>query len=271
MIIDWYTVIFQIVNFLVLVFLLRYFLYGPIIKAMDDREGKIVQREKEAETQKTNAEKEAKAFRQKSEELDNKEEEILEKARQAVDQEKRKLLDQARSEVDETKQRWEEALEREKESFISELRRKIGRQACTIARRCLQDLADTKLEELTLDLFLRKFETMSSDEVSTLKEAVIAEKKINLRSAFKIPEKKMDGLERSLKKMLTKQTEKLQISVKEDPDLICGLELEAEGYRIAWNIDSYLEDVEEELLKELDQTALTEKAGEVQGGGTEKT
>ena len=37
MLIDWFTVGAQIVNFLVLVGLLKYFLYEPILKAMDKR------------------------------------------------------------------------------------------------------------------------------------------------------------------------------------------------------------------------------------------
>ncbi len=37
MLIDWFTIIAQIINFLVLVALLKYFLYGRILQAMDRR------------------------------------------------------------------------------------------------------------------------------------------------------------------------------------------------------------------------------------------
>ena len=46
--IDWFTVVAQIVNFLTLVGLLKKFLYGPIIRAMDDRERRIASRLEEA-------------------------------------------------------------------------------------------------------------------------------------------------------------------------------------------------------------------------------
>ena len=46
--IDWFTVVAQIVNFLILVWLLKKFLYGPIIRAMDDRERRIASRLEEA-------------------------------------------------------------------------------------------------------------------------------------------------------------------------------------------------------------------------------
>lgn len=41
MLINWFTVFAQIINFLILIWLLKRFLYGPIIKAMEERERKI--------------------------------------------------------------------------------------------------------------------------------------------------------------------------------------------------------------------------------------
>ncbi len=236
MIIDWYTIIFQILNFLVLVFLLRWFLYGPIIKAMDNREQKIVEREEQAAKQKKEAEKESQEYRRQKEELEEQEEEIREKAREKAEKEKNEMLKTARKEVDETKRRWEEAFEREKETFISELRRRIGQQACLVARRCLEDLADSRLEELTWDLFLKKIKALPEEDHASLQEVV--------------PES--DG--------------KIELSSKTDQSLICGLEIDAGGYRVAWNIDSYLEDVEAEILKDLDHKAPVENSGEVPGG-----
>lgn len=40
MLIDWFTVIAELVNFLILVWLLKRFLYEPVLKAIDEREKK---------------------------------------------------------------------------------------------------------------------------------------------------------------------------------------------------------------------------------------
>ena len=66
MLIDWFTVIAQIINFLVLVALLKRFLYGRIIKAMDQREEKIAFRLADAERKRNEAEQEAQAYRKKN-------------------------------------------------------------------------------------------------------------------------------------------------------------------------------------------------------------
>ena len=49
MLIDWFTVIAEIVNFLVLVALLKHFLFGRLVAAIDAREERIAARLREAE------------------------------------------------------------------------------------------------------------------------------------------------------------------------------------------------------------------------------
>jgi len=67
--IDWITVVAQIVNFLVLVWLLQRFLYGPITRAMKNREKRIENRLTEARQERNEAEDEAEAYRQKQRQL----------------------------------------------------------------------------------------------------------------------------------------------------------------------------------------------------------
>ncbi len=268
MIIDWYTIIFQIINFLILVFLLRRFLYGPIIRSMDEREQKIVQREEEAAEQKKEAEEESRAFRLRSEQLQQQKEEILEKTRAAVAEEKRELLHKARREVDETKRQWENAFTRERETFIGELRRRIGQQACSVARQCLQDLADSRLEELIWDLFLKKIGKLPTEERAALQKALSADDhKLVLRSAFNPPADKLKQLKSNLQEILSDLKVDLALSTETDSSLVCGLELAAGGYRVAWSVDSYLEGVEIQILEELEQAGVAKHTEEVSGGG----
>lgn len=59
MLIDWFTVAAQAVNFLVLVWLLKRFLYKPILGAMDAREQRIASQLRQAEAEKAEAKKRA--------------------------------------------------------------------------------------------------------------------------------------------------------------------------------------------------------------------
>ncbi|MCK4469172.1 MAG: F0F1 ATP synthase subunit B, partial [Desulfobacterales bacterium] len=100
MLIDWFTVIAQIINFLVLVYLLKCFLYGPIIKAMDKRQEKIALRLEGARKKKQEAEQEAELFLKKNKEFDSRYEEMLSQIKKEVETRKVELIKEARSRVD---------------------------------------------------------------------------------------------------------------------------------------------------------------------------
>ncbi|MEN4041216.1 MAG: hypothetical protein ROW39_02640, partial [Anaerolineaceae bacterium] len=65
--IDLFTVFAQIVNFLVLILLLKRFLYKPVLKAIAAREERIANTVKEADQAKADAQQQIEAYRQKNE------------------------------------------------------------------------------------------------------------------------------------------------------------------------------------------------------------
>ena len=82
MAIDWFTVGAQVINFLVLVYLLKRFLYGPIIRAMDRREQAIIARLGDAETQVRATTREKELYTARRQELEDEREALMEEARE---------------------------------------------------------------------------------------------------------------------------------------------------------------------------------------------
>ena len=70
MLIDWFTVSAQAVNFLILVWLLNRFLYKPILNAIDVREKLIATELADAATKKPKHKKDRDEFQHKNEEFD---------------------------------------------------------------------------------------------------------------------------------------------------------------------------------------------------------
>ncbi|MCF8123589.1 MAG: hypothetical protein K9K34_14360, partial [Desulfarculaceae bacterium] len=70
MLIDWFTVAAQVVNFLILVWLLKHFLYDRIIKAIDQREADIAARSEEAEAKQDAAARKESELAQRRRELE---------------------------------------------------------------------------------------------------------------------------------------------------------------------------------------------------------
>jgi F-type H+-transporting ATPase subunit b len=100
MLIDWFTVGAQIVNFLILVWLLKHFLYKPILNAIDAREKRIAAELADADTKKAEAEKERTDFEDKNKAFDQQRSALLGKAADEAKAERERLIDQAKKDAE---------------------------------------------------------------------------------------------------------------------------------------------------------------------------
>ncbi|MGL6052044.1 MAG: hypothetical protein ACRC16_19025 [Aeromonas salmonicida] len=96
MLIDWFTVGAQVVNFLILAWLLKRFLYHPILDAIDAREKRIATELANAAQQQASATEERENFEQRNSELDRNKATLLKEATEAAHVERQRLLDEAR-------------------------------------------------------------------------------------------------------------------------------------------------------------------------------
>ena len=102
------TLIAQVLNFLILVFILAKFAYKPLMKIMDDRKNKIAGDLAAAETAKTDARQEAQA--------------IIDNARKTAQTAHDKILADTKAEQDQIVKTAKEAIALEKKQALSEIR-----------------------------------------------------------------------------------------------------------------------------------------------------
>jgi F-type H+-transporting ATPase subunit b len=110
MLIDWFTVIAQAVNFLILVWLMKRFLYQPILKALDAREKRISAELADADAKEADAIKERDEFKHKNDEFDRQREAMLKKAAEEAASERSRLFDAARKEADNLRDKLQDKL-----------------------------------------------------------------------------------------------------------------------------------------------------------------
>src|SRR6204780_4064321 len=147
MLIDWFTVAAQTINFLVLVWLLKRFLYKPILAAIDARETKIAAELKDAAAKKAEAQLERDNFRSKGETLERQRAELLRKATDDANAERQRLLDAARTDSDALRAKLNDAVKNERLEVNREIVTRTQQEVFALARKTLADLADTTLED----------------------------------------------------------------------------------------------------------------------------
>ncbi|SCX60788.1 F0F1 ATP synthase subunit B [Nitrosospira sp. Nsp1] len=265
MLIDWFTVIAQIVNFLILVWLLKRFLYQPILRALDAREKRIAAELAAADAKKREAEKERDEFRQKNDEFEQQRLVLLGRASAEAHAERQRLITAARTDAGELRAQWEEALKREYEDLRAALSRRIGAEVFAITRKVLADLADTTLEAHMADAFIERLRALSPEEKANLVSitrlsaaaspatpatpatpAAAETAGILIRSAFDLPATQQNAIKAAIKEILDTR---IPVRFETRPDLISGIELIANGHKVTWNIAGYLASLEEEIGK----------------------
>lgn len=256
MLIDWFTVLAQIVNFLILVALLKRFLYGPIISAMDRREKRIAARLREAEERKGQAEEEVEAYRRKNMEMDAKREQLLSEAKDDAESRRKDLIREARQEVAEMKERWRDALLHEREGFLRDLKVRAGAHVYEIARRALTDIASEDLERNMVESFLKRLPSLEREKKRAMTESMRKSgREVLIRSAFEIQRNERQRITKELHEQFGSAAE---VRYETCPDLLCGVEMRVDGYVVGWNLDDYLRSLEEEVRGVLEEELLGE-------------
>lgn len=249
--IDWFTVIAQVINFLILVWLLKHFLYKPILNAIDAREKRVADELANANAKQSEAEKEKEEFKHKNEEFDQQRNALLNKAKEEAKAERQRLLEEVRKEASELRAKQQEALKNEKQNLNQEIGRRTQQEVFNIARKVLQDLAGTSLEECTVDVFDQRLHNLKSDEKKQLASALSeSSSQVIIRSAFNLPQAQRDSIKKTIKETLGIE---IQPRFETAPDLISGIELTTDGQKVTWSIADYLAAMQEsidDLLKE---------------------
>ena len=245
MMIDWVTVIAQLFNFAILVWLLKRFLYKPILQAIDEREARIAAEIAVADKKQAEAQAEIDEFRQKNLEFERQRDTLMHQATEEVQAEKSSLLDEARQSAETLRSKLHEALNSEQRQLQQEVRRRMRQEVFAITRKTLTDLAGLKLEQQMVELFGQRLRTLSQEEKELLASSfVTSSRPAIIRSAFELPTPERTAIKTVLSELFGAE---VQVSFETSPDLISGIELSSDGHKAAWSIDNYLLSMEQSL------------------------
>jgi F-type H+-transporting ATPase subunit b len=257
MLIDWFTVGAQALNFIVLVWLLKRFLYKPILNAVDAREKLIATELADAATKKAEAQKERDAFQHKNETFDQQRAALMTKATGEAAAERQRLLDEARKAADALSAKRRDALQADAQTLNAAIRSRTQQEVFAIARRALTDLAGASLEDRMAEVFTSRLQAMDGEAKAGLADALrTTGEPVLVRSAFDIPPDQRTAIQKTLQEAFSA---KVEIRFETSADLISGIELSASGQKVSWSIADYLGSLEKgvaDLLRQDDKPAL---------------
>ena len=238
MLIDWFTIGAQALNFLILVWLMKRFLYQPILDAIDAREKRIAGELADADAKKSEAQKERDEFQHKNEDFDRQRTALFGKVTDEAKAERERLFVEARVTADTATTKRQEAWQSEHQNLTAEITRRTQQEVFAITRKTLSDLATTGLEERMAEVFIRRLQTMDAKRKADLGDALKTSAGPALvRSAFDLPADPRAAIQHALNATFSAD---IQLRFETAPDLVSGIELTTGGQKVAWSITDYL-------------------------------
>lgn len=254
MLIDWFTVIAQVVNFLILMWLMQRFLYHPILNAIDAREKKIAGELKDAAAKMAEADKERDAFLRKSEELNQQRSALMKTATQEAKTEHQRLLAEARQAADHLSAKRQQTLSKELHNLKQAINRRTQHEVFAIARKALTDLAGESLEARMVATFVARLGEMNEPSKAGLGKALsTATESALVRSAFELSAEQCAAIQQALNETFSAE---IKVRFKAAPEQVGGIEMFANGQKVGWSISDYLVSLEQgigDLLKDKTQ------------------
>ncbi len=238
--IDWFTVGAQLLNFVILVWLMKRFLYQPVLDAIAAREQKIAAALADAASAAAEAHRRQDEFQQKNQAFDDQRATLLREARDAAKAERERLQNEAREAADAASAQRAKALLTEVRQLHAEIARYTQQQVFDIARRVLGDLSGVTLEQRMCEVFVRRLEAIEGPALVALCAALRAASEAepaSLRSAFALPAAQQAAIRAALE---ASAGQPVPLRFETIPGLIGGIELSAYGQKLAWSISDYL-------------------------------
>lgn len=243
--VNWFTVIAQIINFLILVWLMKRYLYKPILQAIDEREKRIASDLSAAKIKIAEALKQQAEFQEKNESFDRHKKKLMDEASAEAAEQRLKLLDSAKKEAADIKAKLEKSAKSLEQNLSEELSQKTQNEVFSITKKVLSELATTNLEEQTVHVFIGKINALTAAGKKQFIDAFHGSTSpILIKSAFDLAEKDKKSIKVAIGVILG---EGARYEFKTDSKIVGGIELSTKGYKLSWSLASYVDSLEKSM------------------------
>ena len=156
--VDWTLLLFQVINFLILLFLLHRILYRPLLRIMAQRSQRIRDDLDEAQRQRQEAVKDREEYQRQLNQVRDEARGILEEASTVAEGIREQAILHAEEQQARVLQRAREEIQRERDHAIAELRREVASLAIQTASQVIRRNLDTPEQQRLVDEVLAEVE-----------------------------------------------------------------------------------------------------------------
>ena len=237
--IDLFTLIAQVINLIILLFLLRRFLYLPVLKAVKRRQKLIADEIESAAQARLKAQKQEKKCADKMHEIEMQKQAILHKVQIEADKLRDKLTEEANLQYENSRVKMKQNLVVEQRNFEVSVQNLALEYFNKFINQVLRQMADAELNLLIVYKFEKKLDELTAEDIKNFVKACKTEKQINIKLADNLTIEQKEILQNKLLNIL-KLKAPIKFNYEVDKNLIAGLSVQAKEQMISWNLQEYM-------------------------------
>ena len=226
-----YTIIAQLINFSVLLFILNKFLYKPILKTMDKRREDIKNKIEETQNKLEESDKLKEEYFNKLQEVEKENITLRKQALEDIKKFKDSELQKVKEDISLKKDKFNDYLNLEQKSLIENFNENLSDLFVEYSNNILQVLANSTLQGEIVNNFMQKINDLTDEKVESVNKLNVEDMYIS--SNDELTDKQKDFIKDSLVKKGFKFKD-IQYTV--DKKLILGIELKAKSYVLSWDV-----------------------------------
>ena len=255
---DGVTFVAQIVNLFVLIWLLKRFLYHPILNVIDKRQAEINAAVQSAQEAKAQADKEKAEWEKEKAHFDD----MRQKRLNDLALEEQNLYKQANQEIHKWEQKkrilLQQNLNTEIDSVQDEVRSIIANQFVSLSQKLLRELTEDTPFNCVVQTMIKKINNLDKKQKSELEKNLLKQNVIKVSSSSTLTKKQQQELTQTLKHVCPINA-KTKIIWNKDSDLILGLEIHIGNGLLEWNLKNYLDELSHNIHSATTALILPEK------------
>ncbi|MEO8935912.1 MAG: F0F1 ATP synthase subunit B [Burkholderiaceae bacterium] len=245
MLIDWFTVGAQALNFIVLVWLMKHFLYKPVLDAIAAREKRIADQIADAAAKEKQAATEHKTFEDKNATFDQQRAGMLDKATADAKAEGARLADEAQKAALALAAKHQHSLASQAAHLQQTIAGRAADEVFAVARKTLSDLANADLESRMVGVFTKRLRELPGPAKAQLAAALKpGGDPAVVRSHFALPADQQAAIQDAVDVCFSAE---VPLRFETAGESVCGIELSAGGQKLAWTIAEYLRDLQHQV------------------------
>jgi F-type H+-transporting ATPase subunit b len=231
---SWTTFVLEIINFLVLVWILKRFLYKPVLKVIARRQAGIEKRLSDAEALHADAEKLQIQYEGRLADWEQERQQARESLARELDTERTRKMEELQTALKQEREKARVAESHRQADALRKIEESALRQGARFATRLLERASGPDTEARLVELLITELSRLTAEQIAALRNNYgNAPESIEVISAFPLSDDQCHRLEQALASITTPS---ISVQFEQNSELIAGVKITIGPWALAANI-----------------------------------